>query len=124
MRIAVGFKVTPDYEALRASDWARAAAGDVDTRYVRRVLDTFDESALELALRLRDARAGQGRETGLAAFSVAGREADPFLKTLQALGFERAARVDASGDSGCDRRRRRLPAWAPASTSPRRRPPG
>ena len=106
MRIAVGFKVTPDYEALRASDWARAAAGDVDTRYVRRVLDTFDESALELALRLRDARAAQGRETGLAAFSVAGREADPFLKTLQALGFERAARVDASGEaagSGGDR---------------------
>jgi len=106
MRIAVGFKVTPDYEALRASDWARAAAGDVDTRYVRRVLDTFDESALELALRLRDARAAQGRETGLAAFSVAGREADPFLKTLQALGFERAARVDAGGEaagSGGDR---------------------
>jgi electron transfer flavoprotein alpha/beta subunit len=97
MRIAVGFRVTPDYEALRASDWARAAAGDVDTRYVRRVLDTFDESALELALRLRDARAAQGCETGLAAFSVAGRQADPFLKTLQALGFERAARVDSSG---------------------------
>jgi len=97
MRIAVGFKVTPDYEALRASDWARAAAGVVDTRYVRRVLDTFGESALELALRLRDTRAAQRRETGLAAFSVAGREADPFLKTLQALGFERAARVDASG---------------------------
>ena len=99
MRIAVGFKVTPDYEALRAADWARAAEGGVDTRYVRRVLDTFDESALELALRLRDARAAHGRETGLAAFSVAGREADPFLKTLQALGFERAVRVDAGGES-------------------------
>jgi electron transfer flavoprotein alpha/beta subunit len=99
MRIAVGFRVTPDYEALRASDWARAAAGDVDTRYVRRVLDTFDESALELALRLRDARAAQGRETGLAAFSVAGRQADPFLKTLLALGFERAARVEVGGEA-------------------------
>jgi electron transfer flavoprotein alpha/beta subunit len=95
MRIAVGFKVTPDYEALRASDWARAAADGVDTRYVRRVLDTFDEGALELALRLRDARASHGLETGLAAFSVAGREAYPFLKSLQALGYERTARVDA-----------------------------
>ena len=96
MRIAVGFKVTPDYEALRASDWARAAVDGVDTRYVRRVLDTFDESALELALRLRDARAEQGLETGLATFSVAGREADSFLRTLLALGYERAARVDPS----------------------------
>ena len=25
MRIVVGFKVTPDYEALRPADWARAA---------------------------------------------------------------------------------------------------
>ncbi len=121
LRIVVGFKVTPDYESLRASDWARAAAGPEsggraggpgsgagpegtsgpsgpETRYVRRVLNVFDEAALELALRLRDARAGAGLETSLAAFSVAGREADPFLKTLQALGYERAARVEAGAD--------------------------
>jgi len=94
MRIAVGFKATPDYEALRAADWARATTDGVDTRYVRRVLDTFDESALELALRLRDARAERGLETSLVAFAVGGREADPFLKTLLALGYERVARVD------------------------------
>ena len=120
LRIVVGFKVTPDYEALRPADWERAAddtsvsgqaaAGGVaggpkaspggspggpETRYVRRVLGIFDEAALELALRLRDARTEQGLKTSLAAFSVAGREADPFLKTLQALGYERTARVDA-----------------------------
>ena len=107
MRIAVGFKVTPDYEALRASDWAKAGGGAAgigggtagpETRYVRRVLNVFDEAALELALRLRDARAEVGLETSLAAFSVAGREADPFLKTLQALGFEHTARVEPGAD--------------------------
>ena len=105
LRIVVGFKVTPDYEALRPSDWARAADDAPDgrprgpeTRYVRRILGVFDEAALELALRLRDARAARGLETSLAAFSAAGREADPFLKTLQALGFERAARVEAGAE--------------------------
>ena len=101
LRIVVGFKVTPDYEALRASDWARAAAPEgarPETRYVRRVFGVFDEAALELALRLRDARAERGLETSLAAFTVAGREADPFLKTLQALGFARSARVDPGAD--------------------------
>jgi electron transfer flavoprotein beta subunit len=101
LRIVVGFKVTPDYEALRAPDWARAAAAEgsrPETRYVRRVFNVFDEAALELALRLRDARAERGLETSLAAFSVADRGADPFLKTLQALGFERAARVDPGAD--------------------------
>ena len=101
LRIAVGFKVTPDYEALRPADWARAAAGPVAhadaTRYVRRVFNVFDEAALELALRLRDARAARGLETSLVAFSVAGREAGPFLATLRALGYE-AARVEPAAD--------------------------
>lgn len=101
LRIAVGFKVTPDYEALRAADWARAAQGpegrEAATRFVRRVLNVFDEAALELALRLRDERAGRGLETTLAAFSVAGREAGPFLETLQALGYA-GARVDPGAD--------------------------
>ena len=101
LRIVVGFKVTPDYEALRAGRLGAGGGGRrgaPETRYVRRVFNVFDEAALELALRLRDARAERGLETSLAAFSVAGREADPFLKTLQALGFERAARVDPGAD--------------------------
>ena len=107
LRIVVGFKVTPDYEALRAPDWARARGGPEnrgapenghgpgapETRYVRRVFNVFDEAALELALRLQDPRDEAGLQTSLAAFSVAGREADPFLQTLQALGFD-GARVD------------------------------
>ena len=117
MRIAVGFKVTPDFEALRAADWARVAAADGPegraeaTRYVRRVFGVFDEAALELALRLREARERRDLETSLAAFTVGGREADPFLATLQALGFE-AARVDpgeAGADGGLD--------FAPAATA-------
>ena len=42
-------------------------------------------------------RAAAGLETSLAAFSVAGREADPYLRTLQALGYE-AARVEPGAD--------------------------
>jgi len=101
MRILVSFKVTPDFEALREADWV-AAAGDaacgVQTRYVRRVLNCFDESALELALRLSDALAERGAATGLDALSIGGREAEPYLKTLLALGYERAARVDPEAD--------------------------
>ncbi len=32
MRIVVGFKVTPDYEALRPADWARVEARMGDAR--------------------------------------------------------------------------------------------
>ncbi len=61
---------------------------------MRRVLNCFDESALEMALRLSDARAVRGAATGLGALSVGGRETEPYLKTLLALGYERAARVE------------------------------
>ena len=94
MRILVSFKVTPDFEALREADWAAGAADGVRTRYVRRILNCFDESALELALRLSEALAGQGDATDLSALSVGGRETDPYLKTLLALGYGRAARVE------------------------------
>ena len=125
MRIAVGFKVTPDFEALRAADWARVAAAEGPegraeaTRYVRRVLGVFDEAALELALRLRDARAERGLETSLAAFSVGGREADPFLRTLQALGFEARARPRASRAAAASTSRRRATAALVAACAQR-----
>lgn len=94
VRILVAFKVTPDYEALRGADWAAGAAADgVETRYVRRILNCFDESALELGLRLAEARAGAAAGASLGAVSVGGTEAEPHLKTLLALGYERAARV-------------------------------
>ena len=107
LRIVVGFKVDAGLRGAaraglgagrrRREDGAPEngdGPGAPETRYVRRVFNVFDEAALELALRLRDARAEAGLETSLAAFSVAGREADPFLQTLQALGFDGAARVD------------------------------
>jgi electron transfer flavoprotein beta subunit len=102
LRILVSFKVTPDFEALREADWLAGAADDaaggaapgVETRYVRRVLNCFDESALEMALRFSDARAERGSATSLGALSVGGRETEPYLKTLLALGYDRAARVE------------------------------
>lgn len=113
LRVLVSFKVTPDFEALRPADWAagaaeadapgagassagapEAAAPRVPTRYVRRVLNCFDESALELALRLSDTLTQRGGGASLAALSIGGREVDPHLTTLLALGYERTARLD------------------------------
>jgi electron transfer flavoprotein beta subunit len=99
LRVLACFKVTPDFEALRAADWAAAATHGVETRYARRILNCFDESALEMALRLSDTLAGRGVPVELRALSVGGREVEPFLQTLVALGFEQAARVDTGNGS-------------------------
>ena len=100
--------MTPDFEALPAADWLAAPTSGVPTRYVRRVLNCFDESALELALRLRDAAAKLGLTVDLGALCVGGREAEPCLKTLVALGYEQAVRVATRGrasDPDAPRRR-------------------
>jgi electron transfer flavoprotein alpha/beta subunit len=94
LRILVAFKVTPDYEALREADWLEGAAGAVETRYVRRILNCFDEGALEMALRLSGALSARGGSARLGAVSVGGREVEPYLTTLCALGYEQAARVE------------------------------
>jgi electron transfer flavoprotein beta subunit len=126
LRIAVGFKVTPDYEALRPADWAQAETAGLDgtsgsgpdVRFVRRVLGPFDEAALELALRVRDARAERGLETNLTALTVGGREAEPFLATLQALSFKcaRVEPLEAAAPAGRARKPVDLD-FAPAATA-------
>ncbi|MHB1345758.1 MAG: electron transfer flavoprotein subunit beta/FixA family protein [Thermoleophilia bacterium] len=148
LKTLVCFKVTPDFEALREADWAAGAAvppgavepaavaapldmaGAVETRYVPRVFNCFDESALETALRLYDAApepdagpegasaaeaelvtaagggiapacgapGGDGARVALAALSIGGPEVDPFLKTLQALGYRPTVRVRADAN--------------------------
>jgi len=102
MRILVCCKVTPDFEALRESEWAAGAGSEsearVETRFTPRVLNCFDEAALETALRLSDQLAARGEEAALAALSVGGQETEPFLATLRALGFERTVRVSPGAD--------------------------
>lgn len=92
MRTLVCFKVTPEYETLRDADWVAGPGDAVRSRYVRRVLNCFDESALELALRLREAARPGDIEVG--ALSIGGRATDSFFATLHALGYERAARIE------------------------------
>lgn len=96
LRVTVQFAVTPDYEALPRTAWT---ADGVETRYVRRIIDCFDESALETALRLREAAAGVGVDVRVGAVTIGGRETEPFLSTLQALGYAPAVRVDIDPSS-------------------------
>ncbi len=99
MRVLTCFKVTPDFEALRAADWLTAPTSGLPTRYVRRVLNCFDESALELALRLRDAAADLDLTVDLGALCVGGREADPYLKTLTLFHAATKSFTNASVES-------------------------
>lgn len=65
----------------------------VDTHFLPNILNCYDESSLELALRFRDQAQEAGGETELSAITIGEEHTELYLKTLQALGYDHPVRV-------------------------------
>lgn len=88
MDILVLFKMVPNLEDLTEADWAVGEnLRPVDT-YARPIINPEDESALELALRLRDAFKNRVSSLTAATFDDSP-GARRMAKTLKALGYSR-----------------------------------
>ncbi|PKE33204.1 hypothetical protein CWS43_04820 [Rahnella sp. AA] len=87
MNIIVCVKVEPDLSVLSASDWQAGERGEIPYDFARWQLSGFDQSAAEMALSLTDA--------SLTLLTVGGAQTTPVLRTLLALDFQRAVRIDA-----------------------------
>ncbi|HEY9724111.1 MAG TPA: electron transfer flavoprotein subunit beta/FixA family protein [Oscillatoriaceae cyanobacterium] len=88
MKIVVSLKVVPDYEQVRMAQGATS----LDTSSVPRVVYTFDELALEAALRLKDADASNELVV-VSLTSDAGKVKETIKKAL-AMGADRAVIVE------------------------------
>ena len=97
MKIGVCFRAVPDYSRLSARDWAWDGDHLVDTSFIRRVFNCFEESALEIALTLRRDADNGPDGLDLTALTVDGPEGDLFLKHLAALGYDRVVRIECPG---------------------------
>lgn len=84
LRILVCFKVFPEFERIVDADWEGFGPG-LDLSYVKKSFGCFDESALETALRLRDAL--KTGEAVCAALTL-GPLPVPLCGTLFAVGFD------------------------------------
>jgi electron transfer flavoprotein beta subunit len=65
MNVLVCFKIVPDLDQLSGSDWVIDGCSRVETRFVKRMINPYDESALELALKMADHAGGAGVTTAL-----------------------------------------------------------
>ncbi len=93
MRLLNLFFVVPDLEVLSERDWTCGPDLKVNTAFAPPDWNGFDESALELSLRVSDppeALSGVQR----CALTVGGPSCEPFLKTLAALQFDELIRVE------------------------------
>ena len=84
-----------DYEQVLPEDWDAFLQEDAALDYVRQIVNCFDESALELALRIKDYYSQIGEETELTALTIAN-DSPSFFKTLFATGYDRVIRLTPS----------------------------
>jgi electron transfer flavoprotein beta subunit len=94
MRVLVCFKVVPDLDLLSGSDWSVDSSLRVETRFVKKIINPYDESALELALQLADQAGKSGLQIDLSALTIGDTGADLTLKTLRALGYKDTVRIE------------------------------
>jgi electron transfer flavoprotein beta subunit len=95
VKILVCFKVVPDLDKVVESDW-ETFSPESDLGYAGRVIGCFDDSALEIALRLRDELAANGLSAECAALT-AGPAPASLCQGLYAAGFDRVQRIDVPG---------------------------
>lgn len=86
MNITVCFKVIPKLEMMAENDWVTTADNKVDTSFLVRSVNVFDESALELGLRIKDKT-----ETTLRALTIG--DEISFIKNLYALKYDEVVRI-------------------------------
>ncbi len=93
MKIAVCFKILPDYDRLSPKEWKWDEHHGVDTSFVRSIFNCFEESALEIALKLSRLLAKPSDKTELTALTIDNGQGDLFLKHLLAVGYDHAVRI-------------------------------
>ena len=99
MKICTCFKTVPDDGMSTGLD--RLIRGDhtVDTAHIRQVFNGFEESGLEMALRLSDQLTARDQRSELTALTIDDERGDLFLKQLLAVQYDRAVRIDPGKDS-------------------------
>lgn len=85
MKLLVAFKICPDLELLRDEDIVMTEEMGLDTHFLPNILNCYDESALELSLRLREKMKENALE--LSAITIGSEKSELMLKGLRALGF-------------------------------------
>lgn len=79
---------------LSESEWISGSeSGYIDTEYLKKNINCYDESALELSCRFADQCSALQLTCTCTAVTAGDRKSERFLETLAAVGFRRTARI-------------------------------
>ncbi len=102
MNILVCFKAVEDIDKLTREDWV-LEGNEISLQYLPKVLNCFDESALELTLRIAkqvSLTQDSQEEINISALTVGNSTCERFLRLMLALKFDKAIHVQT--DSNID----------------------
>lgn len=85
MKVLTTCKICPNLELLKDEDIVLTEKMGIDTHFLPNIINCYDESALELALRLKEK--DELFQVELIALTVGDHRAELTLKSLRALGF-------------------------------------
>lgn len=94
MRLLVCFKIVPDLEKLSEQDWIVNDKNTVDVSFVQTGWNCFDESALEMMLKLSDLSESFIGMYELSALTIGNEQCDSYLRVLYSLGYKKAVRIN------------------------------
>ncbi|MGI6151022.1 MAG: electron transfer flavoprotein subunit beta/FixA family protein [Christensenellales bacterium] len=98
IKILTAFKIIDDFDDVLPSDWEDLGSNPPDTSYCKRILNCFDEAALENALLLRDELIAAGQEVQHTALTVCPGYSEHILKNLPAIKFDRVCVIETDAD--------------------------
>ena len=93
LRLLVCFKMTYDLDDVTAEEWNQCLQSGQNPVFMKKALGAYDESALELALRLADGAREQGEDTELSALTIDDELPELTAKNLFAVGYSRVVAV-------------------------------
>lgn len=95
LRILVCVKIVPDIEMVLPSDWLKVKDFQkAEIGYVNNIMNIFDQSTLELALRLKDTADSTHGSIEVSALFAGDSTGDFFLRNALSLHADRAVRID------------------------------
>ncbi|MDD2980715.1 MAG: electron transfer flavoprotein subunit beta/FixA family protein [Hespellia sp.] len=92
-------------DQISEEEWASDPANRIDTSYVKKILSCYDESGLEMMLKFSDESGDFGVPVQLDAVTIGRKMNENYLKTLYALGFTEATRIE------CEKEIQFWPEW-------------
>lgn len=93
MKILTCVKAVPDLTMMPDHGWSVDEHFAIDTSYIKRILNCFDESAAELAIELGQQAHAHSQHCELDAITVGDSKSDIFLRTLLALEYQHTTRI-------------------------------